>query len=385
MIVTTLPITIRKESQFSTLLSPFIANLLSDFLKAKAVISVNCTGRLYINQTTNEIQSSIDWYQDQLKKLGINDFELWKDNNPAYLEYVGEKIKLLQRMGLITEKKCQVLRCKCGAVEISEDLVPRLSNGKLFTINEKLVKCRLCKSLAKPEKIQSLVLNLPKFDYKRLSIFPKWTENELHETARKFSGVNARISRVRPNNLQFTTSSNVYYLDTDFVWSFYLDFLLEKFKQNSVVIVTSNRTIRQAIEVVRFAETINRKSSFSILVNPTIQLQNTLQTKESWNVETFLTFSSDISLRYFLALSLSWKNKSVYLASNQLYWINHSIDPYIINVDSTNQDEITTPDLKTFISMCNANNTRSLLAKLRKKRTLDRFELKLYNLLNQKI
>jgi len=244
MIVVTLPITIRKESQFSTLLSPFVASLLSDFLKAKAVISVNCTGMLYANQTDSRIQSLTDWYQGQLKRLGIGDFELWKDSDPFYLEYVMKKIKLFQEMGLITEEECRVLKCECGSIEISESLVSNLFDGKLFTINENLIKCKLCKKIAKSEKIQSLILNLPEFDYERLSVSPRWSENELHETGRKFSGINTRISRTRPNNLEFVTGLNTYFLDTDFVWSFYLDFLLEKFKRNSIIIVTSNRTIR---------------------------------------------------------------------------------------------------------------------------------------------
>jgi hypothetical protein len=318
-----------------------------------------------------EIISEADWYLSKIKILGVNNSNLWKDTDPDYEDYVIEMIQYFIKKGLAVEKEHFIQRCKCGATEINDDIIEEIVVGKLFSKKNDQLLCKLCLKPTEKTKVNSIFL--PPSKKTEHDIPQRWLQKE----AANSLDFENRVTRIREANFRIVAFSKEYYLDTDFFWSFFLAFLLEKEKTYAATLITSARTIKQAINVAKMTNAIIDKARITILAHPIIKIK-TAEGLKKLNIEDFLKLADPKTLRFLLFQGLNWNNKESILESKQIYWIEHSLRPKTDIITDAKIDPLSS----NFIKVCSTHTTNEVISKLRKNKELTNDELALYTLLS---
>jgi hypothetical protein len=371
--VTTLPITPTLGGRFQTVLSIFVASQYASFTGDCGFLALNLVGeRLKDLNEVEKIKLGND-YQNCCQHFEQSKLELWADNDPNYADYVLQSIKKLRREGLLYEALVPVLLCPCGAVEI-------LAEAPLLPVGAKTYKlvhpgvpiCRLCAGFAEKKNREALLLKSLYNPGRAVAVYPSWARSEARELENIFFNTNILVSRSKRDSSPLVDRQSGLAIDSDFFWSMFAAYLAEKNSDKSIILITSNRSLRQALRVGQIATTLNAEQSVSVIVNPTFRFQGGSREAVSVSVEDFCASAKPEVLRYLLSLSLQWGSKETIVETSRLYWIRHSIYPENIFTQGVGDISISTPE--EFLRICNKAMTEKLISKLRKKHPLDIYE-----------
>jgi len=376
MLVSTLPITPKYNSAFTTLISPFVACIASDFYNCPLVIANNLIGLRFSNNNPTEISS---WYKKSLKSIGIKNFYYWSELDQGYLGYVYENMNLWYEQGVIRNELRKVFCCPCGIVEILDEDFLNYEKGKLYSLVNGSIVCNSCGGRVLPRCEEVLILN-----QKRELIFPVHNcfpgnfLSELKVIHNKLAKHNILVSRSKQKNSFFWASQKKFFIDTDFIWSLYLAYLSDKYSTNHILISASSRVLAPLIRSVCLSYFLRPNLKIDCIISPIVNITSSKNTKKI-NINDFINLGTATELRFFLESGLHWKSKEVSLDTSVLYWIKHSIKPEInyLKKEVINKDSFILKDIH------NGSSTRNLLAKLRKKRSMDEKEILLYQFLCQ--
>lgn len=376
MFVTTLPLEVHANNNYTKLYSPFFASLVSRYFCAKQILSINTLGRKHREQSHGYIKENIDRYLHVLYDLGIDNCFVWQDNFEEYSDYVSFIVKILFSFGEIFICEDEIYTCPCQIIEIEKNVVNDLYYTKFFRKDNSQYYCNKCNQPLKLKKCQSLKIRNNTSDYANINILPSKFLKDVKGLFNK-DIINLRISRLRQaNNIKISINEADFYLDTDFYWSIYLSFLLVKNQSKKCIIVTSNRTLLKALQVVTITKKLIKDIIIDIIVHPIISCQN--DSISRMRIDEFIKIDSIDTLRFFLVAGLNWNLKDSTIESKELYWIKKSIDPEKIFINNDERLDIT---INNFFRTVNSNNLRDLLTNLRKKQEISAKQFILYKLL----
>src|ERR1700727_1285729 len=108
MLITTLPITPKPRAPFTTLLAPFVANILAAYSDSTLVVANNLTGLKLAGSEQQNLELQL-WYHNCLYRLGIESFYTWSELETGYFEFVNKIIDDQYNRGIICEKAKNIL------------------------------------------------------------------------------------------------------------------------------------------------------------------------------------------------------------------------------------------------------------------------------------
>ena len=379
--ITTLPISISQNPVFEKILSPFVAWLYASSINSRFILSLNLIGNR-LNQLSNEDKHRLAHKYVNSNNLicGI-DSPYWMDDDVNFSDFVQNNISGLKKTEKIVFVKSNVLRCECGAVEIIEN-AKHNKNAKTYSINPSgQIFCRLCDSKAVKTTVESLLFKRSKKDIsdKQIKIFPNWMNSEVNSIWDELSSVDHLISRSKRISSPLNDKDTGLDIDTDFFWSFFIDYLTNKNPSEPITIITSNRTIKQAINVIYVSRIIGIEQPINIIVHPTITIQDRSNSRLKITLDEFARMEKPEVLRCLLTLGLCWGSKETKIPSSQIYWIKHSINPKETPSINLSGSDISSPD--SFMRIYNQNNLNQLITSLRKRKGISREQSRLYQTL----
>lgn len=376
MLITTLPVTIKSSSCFGTLMSPYIADRLAKFLGEEYCVSVNAIGRRYEGLDEGELTRLINCYLRNLDLLGIGIDKFWCDLGSEYRDFVTSKMDNLFKRGLLQTETISIECCECGVVEVEGQVISATYPGRYYYKNGSDTFCKLCGNYTQSKEFESLRMIAGGYNFKE--ILPKKSEKEVLQLIGQFEGRALRITKNRPENPSISLAGKWYNIDIDFFWALYVSFLLSKREEKSCIIVTSNRTVTNALTATRLAMLIDPEVEISLLAHPVINLRSEV-IDSNVNVTSFLELDESIVLRCFLCLGLNWGQKEVVVTSDLLRLIQLSVSQAPVLISEVSPFE--TPSISRFMDTMNAQNMQSLLTKLRKKKLIGGLESNLRELI----
>lgn len=383
MIVSTLPITPRPEAAFSTLLSPFLVDLVVRFAGAKGVVAMNLSGRRAL---ASAIQGDPrEWYLSMLNGVGVTSLPTWDEISEGYRVRVEDWSRGLLGKGLLRSADVEVQMCPCGAVEVESAGVR--DGSKLYVIQGGRVVCGLCKGRAEPRVIPSLLLSLPPV-LRLPHILPGYARCEAVEAYKHLSERPLRVTRFRETDLHFFHEGVRYFLDTDYVWSFMGADMVEDSPGEDLVLVTSNRTISQAIRVSAMKDLMcGNSQATAVLVNPTLTVSRDSESDWCPAVLEYVQMYRARTRRFLLAQGLNWSAKEVRVSSSLIYWLEHSLYPSAIprlDEQPVVQGGIRSAGdvIRAFMLACCPRVVNGLVVAARKARTPSTEEMALWRLLS---
>jgi len=369
MIITTLPITPSVNPNIGTFFSPFTVDFVANLEGLKAYYAFNLIGRRHVS--LQEACCKLELHAPRLEKIGITISEenSWLDSSEKSLAEIQSYVRQLYGLRILKKEKRIVAQCPCGAVEILESRLNNALQGKVLIGN----KCSLCHGEVS-KKTQRCLLYTPSPSKVHSSSI--WASKEMASLSVAFDKVSLLVSRNRSENPEVVLGGESFFLDVDFFWSFYLCCLYERNSQDEICIVTTHRTLRQALLACWLLAQVYPSSPESrLIVLPTIEIvparPGGLSSENSIDdfLESLDTFSQR---RLFLANGLGLNQKEVALSSSLLYWVKQSI-PFPNQIG-----KVVASIRDTAISEVNPAIVKSLMSKLRKNRTLSCIESSIF-------
>ncbi len=373
MIVTTLPITVRpiRQMTIGSLLGPFVASVAAKYLGAQFTLSLNTLGQ----KISADVEGDMREFLDKLRYFDILPHDVWADSQYGYRAFFSDFFSDLVRSGNIRIVEAEVVTCPCGALEIPMEHAR--SHGKTYSSCGKKLVCKKCLGVATPNTAPFLTYQFS--EYLTTNVLPAWVNSEATEFASRFSSSNLRISRLRNTDVVEQIGGRDFFIDIDFFWSCYISYLERFSTDGQILVVTSNRTIRQALFSAWLRGARPPSQSTTILTTPILRYINRGNRIETLSLPIeYLAKKDPGDVRFMLAQALSWKMKESQIGSDVWYWIEHSRKPREVLVANV---QIPPPTPSGFISTVSASTAKTLLSSLRKRRRLGRNETILYDLL----
>jgi hypothetical protein len=285
MFVTTLPISPPKNLKIGHFVQPFLVDVIGKNLVYNKVLALNLVGF-----KSPSIEDK-NLYLDALKRyLGFVPDYVFVDNDNEFKIFVEEHINDMLIEGNVVVKKSNLIICECGRVNTLT--THSFSSKQIFKLDEN--KCSVCNTkLNLIQNVDSLFFVVkPSVHVDSYRIYPQFVYKEIKSLWNSYENTQILISRYN-RGVELTIGGDRWYIDPDFLWSFYVEFLKEKYGDKAIVVGSS----KNYFSIFRM---MNITSCFSLIV-PTYILCD------------YMVYEEPLILRLLITKHLNWFKKEVKL------------------------------------------------------------------------
>ncbi|HCC23452.1 TPA: hypothetical protein DF272_04750 [Candidatus Falkowbacteria bacterium] len=309
-IVTTLPITPRRDPPLGLFLQPFICDLISHSnLSLQYIQSFNLMGR--------KTNMDTETFLAKMKYMGIIPPQIWFDTASDNIEILSALINHFIAEDKIIIEKTAVVSCSCGRVETlaTPDNIKAIkqskSKGKLIFEQHNELYCKICCSLLKIRLDYVLLFHTGfyKPDYE-IKISPSNFKAEFNQLWCYFNNKKILISRSSLPHPLIPTIAGEFRIDVDFLWQNIINIF--HLQHNTVnIIVTSHKLMQKMVFALIFAREFGTPPPSNVILLPYIHL-----TEHHSEVYDYMKLAPCL-LRAFLLLGWS-RQKKISLEFKQL-------------------------------------------------------------------
>jgi len=229
--IVTLPMKAYKKEKIGLLVIPLFSEILRSKTGFKTTLALN------LSDSFEQRYEYIDNYYELIKDTNINLDNVWMDTKNK--EKLLKEIDKLVQLEAIKEKTKNIKRCKCGKVEIDENISKEITGKCYKNINGELY-CNSCKEIAESRIEKCLVFETMKDFDVNISAYPRGISKQLKEINKKIIGNDIIISRNRDTGYEYEFNGNTYNIDVDFIWQNYLSTIDDNCEK---IVIGSNHTI----------------------------------------------------------------------------------------------------------------------------------------------
>jgi hypothetical protein len=285
MFVTTLPISPTKNLKIGHFVQPFLVDVIGKNLGYSRVLALNLVGF-----KSPSIEDK-NLYLDALKSYMnfVPDYVFVDDDN-EFKMFVEERINEMLIEGSVVIKKANLVICGCGRVNALT--THSFSSKQIFKFDEN--KCSVCNAeLNLIQDVDSLFLVVkPSIYVDSYKIYPQFAYKEIKNLWSSYENAQILISRYN-RGAELIIGGDRWYIDPDFLWSFYVEFLKEKYGDEAIVVGSS----KNYFSIFRM---MNINSGFYLIV-PT------------YIVSDYMLYEEPLILRLLITKHLNWFKKEVKL------------------------------------------------------------------------
>jgi hypothetical protein len=285
MFVATLPVTPPKSLKIGHFVQPFLVDVIGKNLGYGRVLALNLVG---FKSPSIEDKNR---YIDALKSyLGFVPDYVFVDNDNEFKIFVEGRINDMLIEGSVVVKKSNLIICECGRVNTLT--THSFSSKQIFKFDEN--KCSVCNTeLNLIQNVDSLFLVVkPSIYVDYYMIYPQFAYKEIKNLWNSYENTQILISRYN-RGVELIIGGDRQYIDPDFFWAFYIEFLKEKYGSKAIVIGSS----KNYFPIFRM---MNVNSGFYLIV-PT------------YIVSDYMLYEEPLILRLLITKHLNWFKKEVKL------------------------------------------------------------------------
>lgn len=333
-----LPISPSVDPKLGYYMTPVAVDALSKFRGTSTVFATNNLG-----QKVTE-GKSVNINLDYLSKLGIIPNNIWIDSDRQNLEAVKALLEKGLKEGWLCVDEREVYYCTSGMIEFiaAEESLHENNNGRtLYYVKSGIPYSTITGEPLVKELRKCLLLKLPQVtpDQLGINIYPDYGNSEFAGLVSNYSGRELLISRIsdnKPLNLDF--AGNSFPIDVDICWMPFL-YLLQELSDLSIgSLLTSHRTIKQAVLSIMMAKLVGADLPKELIVLPKLKLdfgQNPQLTAE----QLLSQFGPQV-VKLLLVSTIGTRKKDLVLPSSLIHWIRTSLTGTILPLDSKDLDSL---------------------------------------------
>ena len=292
--IVTLPMKAYKKEKIGLLVIP----LFSEILRSKT--GFETTLALNLSDSFEQRYEYLNSYYELIKETNINLDNVWMDTKNK--ENLLKEIDKLVQLDAIKEKIKKIKRCKCGRVEIDENISKDI-RGKCFkNINDELY-CNSCKEIVESTIEKCLVFETMKDFDVNISAYPKGITKQLKEINKKIIGNDIIISRNRDTGYKYEFNGNTYNIDVDFMWQNYLSTIDNNCEK---IVIGSNHTIF-AMYMINLIERYKGNNNVSFIALPHIEGLDNIDFKKFKEKDVFNELNEDKQKIYGIIIKIIYR------------------------------------------------------------------------------
>lgn len=354
MIITTMALNPNTERDFQIMLTPFVSRILADYLKKDFILPINFLGAKHAKKTSQERSEEFERYSSLLNILNIKPQSFLLDTDTEFLSFVQDCVLKLEKLGLLSIRYKNVLKCFCGSLEGISSHLSKMAgrSGKIVLSKSNKFVCKLCNTEAIYRHSECLFFSRNCSDFYSLpSFYQGWVKSEFESLSSNLDG-DLYISRNRACNPVVSVGGKSFFVDVDFVCSFMALWTSKIYNEKEIVIVATPKTIINAFSTAFITSTLLDNTKIHIVVPPMI---NWLDGNLIGHItaDDFIENMGELRYRWALALGLCWNRKEIVVDSS---FLKHVKSPKITDVRY-----IETPSIEDFFVSFNHGNIRKIL------------------------
>ena len=321
-VVTTLPISVRKERKLTAMITPVVASFAAGYCGDNLSIALGTLGR-----GTSAEQQDINATSEAVRRLAPG-ATIVSDGTDSYRNFWQATAPQWLESGLLAHETVPMLGCECGVVYIERNAVEATPPEKLkyVTSQRGSYACRFCETTLVEESPDCLVT--------RPALFAPLSENDAfaaHVPQRSYHKKTADLlleaaSRrkvvtrpSRPNCPTISIGGREYFVDPDF-WLQAMPAFTQLKEQRDVVVVAGSRQHGRLLGSLCLAKATVGDSSPMILMHPRLQ---------TVGIDVFAERPAEVSplaLRLLVALSLKWNGEESSVGQNEVIMASKMAD-----------------------------------------------------------
>lgn len=289
-IVTTMPIKPQENISIGMCIAPFLSEIVSQKIETPNIFSINL---LHSYENKDFVCAN---YINALKEIGIKFNKVFIDKEN--LLYLKKSVYDLYEKGIIVERNSNIVRCKCGKIDIVKEGIRNFENGDLYYRKGDVLYCKECNSVCKEYKENQLYLYLnPKIcDYTKIT--PNFLQAELNHFYKMMPGKYILVSKNRNTDCQIQTNNKTYNIDNDLLWMNYI----QCFNEKNEILIASNHQLYE-MYILNYINNMSSKKNLNFIATPYMKKSNFDINQE------FNKYDDVLYKKLSLLYSLKWKNK----------------------------------------------------------------------------
>jgi len=267
--VSQLPLSPHEDPKVGFYLSPFAADTLAKIDSKEVVLPFNLLGSK-VEAGKRDIEGNLEF----LKKIGVVEPRLWRDDTLVHHDTVLEVIEEGQRRGFIFEDARDVFFDSSGRLEfLREDETTQEALNKrreyLYYVKNGRVYSKETGEELICERRRCLLLRYPDFPSCLIDIYPNYARAEFEQLWRQFSGREVLISRTTEREIQVKLSNGqTANIDPDLYWLPWISAVRKELHLQVGDIVVANKTLKQVVLSLMFNQLLEADQPEKILVLP---------------------------------------------------------------------------------------------------------------------
>lgn len=334
-IITTLPLSPKKNASLGYYLTPLIADVIASFMGVPVAHAVNVLGA---KRTSLQ---DVDAHFAMLGRLGISSYLQWRDIDEQWDAVFSHLLSFGSAQGWVFQDERVVMVCPCGKAEFlatASTLSEIHGTCKVYEINKGNAFCLLCGNMIIPRMLRCLLVRIPN-QVPDVVVIPKYAAIEWNQLVRDIAGREILISRIRETGIHTKFMGKHFNIDIDFAWKLLLERLYTKGFQCSCIVV-GHKSIKHALSMVFLGSLIGIPAPRFVVSTPYLSIDFGNRAVEF--AEDLVDRHGGMSLRWILGMALGCAQKEITLQSKLIYLIAHSIgvasvskynSPRLISVD----------------------------------------------------
>ena len=366
-IVTTLPLSPRKNADLGYYSVPLLADIIASFMGTYVVHAVNILGSKKL------VSQDVDMHFKMLNHLCISSQLHWRDTDEQWDVALSRLFYFGSMQGWVFQDERIVMACPCGKVEFlaNESTLSEIhGKRKVYKVQDGVATCLLCGNTATPRMTRCLLVRLPDL-VPDIVVIPKYAAVEWNQLTRDIVGREILVSRIRETGIHAEFMGKRFNIDIDFAWKLFLERLYAKGFQCSCMVV-GHKTLKHALSVTLLNSLIGMPTPEFVVSVPYFSLDFGIRPVES--AEKLVNCHGGTSLRWLLSMAIGCAQKEITLQSKLIYLIAHSIGVTF----NTKNDSPELLLVDAFWKEFNAQRIQRILSQMRRGKLDDLISIELH-------
>lgn len=324
-VIATLPLSPRQDPVLGYCLTAFAAHIFGSLTGLSSLVALNTKGAKGLSVR------DADAFTNLLSRIIETPFYIWHDEAQKWAECLTTfSVRGLQE-GWLTIEQRETHCCDCGKVEFLPEPLNLVQNDfrrKTYEIQNGMIHCRLCKTIAQLKTSTCLLMQLPR-TLVPVACVPNYAQLEWGGLIRQLCGCKLLVSRTRDTGLPVQIGSSTFFFDVDLCWML-MPFLLMQEEFEVDTLVCGHKTLKHAFLTVAVSQLMNIREPSTIIAVPYLHVRDIELVELS--AEKLLEMYGANTLRVSLAMALGGSGKELTLLEQDLRFADYAMQRFCSTV-----------------------------------------------------